>query len=347
MRKMHNLAHNIFQAKLKGQPYKLNYAVTYQCNARCKICNTWKKYVISPEKQKEELTLCEIDAIFENFNLSWISLTGGEPFLRKDLAEIVSTVEKHNPYLTLLTIPTNGYLPETIFKTVNCILGETQIPNVFVTVSLDGDQTLHDHLRGVTGLWKKARKTYDMLDSIENDRFRVLLEFTVSKHDAGHLENALDSFNITDYSRVVLTAAHSSHFYGTDYQDLHHGSSVTQVNQFYSMCNHFTPESMLASVYIKLLEKYLQDIPFSLQCVSGRSSFFLDPYGYLYPCISMDEPFGNLKEFPLDQLLHQEKGHSILQHIKRGECPRCWTPCEAYQTILENFPKALAAAYLK
>ena len=346
MRKMHSLAFSIVQAKLKGIPYKLNYAVTYRCNARCTICNIWKKYADSPEKQKEELTLSEIDKIFKDFDLSWVSLTGGEPFLREDIADIALTVDNHNPHLHMLSIPTNGSFPEKTFKTAETVLEKTEIPNVFVTVSLDGDEPLHDRLRGVKGMWKKAKKTYELLNTIDNNRFRALLEFTISKHNAGHLTETLDSFDVTDYSRVVITAAHSSFFYNTEQNDLHDKASVSQVDEFLSLCGHVSIEGLFPNVYLRLLKKYLRGNPVSLKCVSGCSSFFLDPYGVLYPCISMDTPFGNLKESSLQSLLQTEYAQSILRKIKRGECSGCWTPCEAYQTILENLPKAAVAAYL-
>ncbi len=346
MYKMISLAHSIAHAKVQGNPYKVTYAVTYQCNARCRICGIWKKYLTAPEKLKEELTMSEIDSIFADFDLSWVSLTGGEPFLR-DLFSIASTIQKHNPHLQLLTIPTNGSLPDVTFKTVERIVEETRIPNLFVSISLDGDENLHNHLKGVEGLWKKARKTYQLLNSVESDRFEVFLEFTVSKYNAGHLQPALDSFGVTDYSQVILTAAHSSHFYGFDLTDLHRASSAAQVKEFLSLCNYPTLEKIIPHVYTKLLEKYLMKTPISLPCVSGRSSFFLDPYGVLYPCISMDAPFGSLRESRLHQLLKEEKAHSIIQQIKKGKCPGCWTPCEAYQTILENLPKAVGTALFR
>ncbi len=341
MRKMHSLAYNVAKAKYKGNPYKVTYAVTYQCNARCTICNIWKKYVKAPQKMREELTLYEIDAIFKNFDLTWVSLTGGEPFLRDDLADIVFTVEKNNSHLHLLTIPTNGSLPAHIVKTVEHILEETKIPNIYVSVSVDGDEPLHDRLRGVKGLWKKARKTYALLNNIENEGFKVLLEFCVSKYNAGHLQNVLDSFAVTD-SNVVLTAAHSSYFYCTEYDDLHNASSVAEVSQY----TVHGAESILPLLYAKLLKKYLQGSP-TIQCVSGQSSFFLDPYGFLYPCISMDAPFGNIKESSLHQILQTDRAFDIVRNIKDGKCPGCWTPCEAYQSILEHLPRAFFNAYLK
>lgn len=345
MREMHSLAYSVAKAKCRGNPYKVTYAVTYHCNARCTICNIWKKYVEAPQKIREELTLFEIDAIFNHFDLSWISLTGGEPFLRDDLADIVFTVEKNNPHLRLLTIPTNGSLPAGILKTVESILEETEIPNIYVSISVDGDENLHDRLRGVKGLWKKARKTYELLKAIENDGFKVLLEFTISKYNAGHLQDVLDSFEVTD-SNVVLTAAHSSYFYCTEHDDLHNASSVTEVNQFNALHKHSTVESILPLLYTKLLEKYLQGSP-TIQCVSGQSSFFLDPYGFLYPCISMDAPFGNVKESSLPQILKTDTAVDVVKQIKDGKCPGCWTPCEAYQSILENLPRAFVNAYLK
>ncbi|MBU6996837.1 MAG: radical SAM protein [Theionarchaea archaeon] len=343
MKNLHSLVYSVARAMYRQDPYKVTYAVTYQCNARCKICNIWKKYVQVPQKKAEELTLPEIGAIFSQFDLSWVSLTGGEPFLRDDLVDIVSAIEECSPHLSLLTIPTNGSLPETARRATESILEETRIQNVVVTVSVDGDELLHDELRGVPGLWKKARTLYHMLSSMENDRFSVLLEFTVSKHNAGYLDRAIRSFG-ADYSQVVITAAHSSYFYRTELHHLHNSSSAQQVSQFNASCPRYDPRSILSFLYTRLLEKYLKGTPVPLHCVSGRSSFFLDPYGVLYPCITMETPFGSLREDSLHNLLKGERASAIIHRIRDHKCPGCWTPCEAYQTIVENLPRAVIAA---
>jgi MoaA/NifB/PqqE/SkfB family radical SAM enzyme len=347
MRKKHSLAYSIARAKLQGIPYKLNYAVTYQCNARCKICNIWKKYQLSPQTLKEEMTLEDIDLIFRDFDLSWLSLTGGEPFLRDDLADITGLAEKHNKHLTLLTLPTNGLLPSKVAQTIDKILEETTIPNVFCSISLDGDEPLHDQLRGVRGIWDKARTCYELLNTIEDDRFCVFIEFTLSQFNAGRLLDALDSFGVTDFSRVIVTAAHSSHFYGTSSEHLHTATSFDQIDAFLSGYGYGGIENIIPHIYTRLLKKYLNRDLSSLRCVSGRSSFFLDPYGVLYPCITMNTPFGNLKESPLPHVLQTQNSKSIIQTIRRGKCPGCWTPCEAYQTILEGFPRALKTAMVR
>ena len=63
-------------------PYKLAMALTYRCNLRCKICSIWKK------TEPPELTLAEIRNLFLASNkFSWVALTGGEAFLRDDMAQ--------------------------------------------------------------------------------------------------------------------------------------------------------------------------------------------------------------------------------------------------------------------
>jgi len=344
MRKKHSLAYSILQAKLKGIAYKLNYAVTYQCNTRCTLCNIWKKYVHSPQKIEEEMTLEDIEHIFSQFDLSWLSLTGGEPFLRPDLHEIAVIAESHNPHLNLLTLPTNGSSPHTIVNKIDRILEETTISNIFCTVSLDGPEELHDQLRGVKGMWKQAKKSYELLKELENERFSVFIEFTLSRYNAGQLLDALRSFHIKEFSRVVVTAAHASHFYGTHPRPLHTETSLDQIDEFMSLFRRGKIESIITRVYVRLLKKYLTNTLHGLPCVSGRSSFFLDPYGILYPCITMNTPFGNITESSFNQVLQSERSISIIHKIKEGTCPGCWTPCEAYQTILERLPAALKAS---
>jgi radical SAM protein with 4Fe4S-binding SPASM domain len=70
-----------------------------------------------------------------------------------------------------------------------------------------------------------------------------------------------------------------------------------------------------------------------------RSSFFLDPYGNIYPCHIFDEKAANIMEieYSIPNLFKSESTRELRNRIKNSECPECWTPCEAYQTILSNF----------
>ena len=96
----------IFQSNFQtlSLPYKLTFAITYQCNQKCIYCNIWNK----PERQ--ELSIEDFDRFFRNSDeLSWIHLTGGEIFLRDDLLDIIRIIFKQSKHLYLVQFPTNGY----------------------------------------------------------------------------------------------------------------------------------------------------------------------------------------------------------------------------------------------
>ena len=92
---------------MKNYPTQIaNFAVTYRCNSRCQNCNIWQK------EPSDELTLTEIIKFFtvnRDFlrNVKSIQLTGGEPFLRDDLPQIVTTITKTIPGI-MVWVPTNG-----------------------------------------------------------------------------------------------------------------------------------------------------------------------------------------------------------------------------------------------
>ena len=82
----------------------LTLSVSYRCNSRCLTCNVWKKRV-------DDLTLDEYKALFAGLgsSLYWATFSGGEPFLRPDLIDIViACYDRCRP--AIINIPTNGLL---------------------------------------------------------------------------------------------------------------------------------------------------------------------------------------------------------------------------------------------
>ncbi|GAG94124.1 unnamed protein product, partial [marine sediment metagenome] len=71
-------------------PFSLVISVCYRCNSRCRTCNVWKK-------QADELTLEEWDRVFANIGRTpyYLTFTGGEPFLRRDLVDLVGSAYQH------------------------------------------------------------------------------------------------------------------------------------------------------------------------------------------------------------------------------------------------------------
>ena len=71
----------------------------------------------------------------------------------------------------------------------------------------------------------------------------------------------------------------------------------------------------------------------SLPCSAASDSFFLDPYGNVYPCIFLDEPLGNAQEQPLREIWRSREAKKARQKIRNRGCPGCWVECEAFRDI--------------
>src|SRR3990172_5019603 len=105
----------------KGRPIHLTFFITRRCNSGCPFCFYLKNAGAKPV-ETGELTLEEIGKISGSFGrLLWLAFSGGEIFLRDDLAEISRTFYKNNRP-SIMLFPTNGLLPELIRDTLEQVL---------------------------------------------------------------------------------------------------------------------------------------------------------------------------------------------------------------------------------
>jgi molybdenum cofactor biosynthesis enzyme MoaA len=90
------------------RPSWCTYLVTFRCNARCKMCDSWRM------KPGSELDVAQVRQVFAKLGgLDVVRLTGGEPFLRGDFPELAPAVyETASP--GVLHITTNGSFPDAI-----------------------------------------------------------------------------------------------------------------------------------------------------------------------------------------------------------------------------------------
>ena len=79
-----------------------------------------------------------------------------------------------------------------------------------------------------------------------------------------------------------------------------------------------------------------------LPCKSLSTSVFVAASGTVHPCTVYDRPLGNAYQRPLPEILATAEADDARRAVRADACPGCWSPCEAYQTILANLPRALA-----
>ena len=148
MRRLLSLASSIAKNRRGAvpRPSWCTYLVTYRCNARCGMCDSWRM------KPGPELAVDEVDHVFRRLGaLDVVRLTGGEPFLRHDLPSLAEAVmDASRPRVLHLT--TNGSFPERV---ADFAAGFSRPDRLAFLVSFDGHRDEHDASRG-------ARVTYDV-----------------------------------------------------------------------------------------------------------------------------------------------------------------------------------------
>lgn len=324
---------------LLRMPYKVILALTYRCNGRCLICNIWK------QKPAGEIAMDEIRTFFSrNSHLSWVNLTGGEIFLRKDLPDILNVILTECGQLCILNFATNGLLPKATERILEEMPHSAGV-RTFVTVSVDGSPERNDRIRGVRGSFKRSTETFRRIRELNREDVDAYFGITVSHHNAGKLQETFRSLKAEipwlEYEDIHLNVAHTSNHY---YLNGAGGTSATSDILLSDIRGHYerqpriprSPVRLIEKRYLRHLISYLTTRRVPLPCQALSASCFVNPWGIVYPCIIYDRPLGSLREagFDLGMIWCSPEASAARQEIREAKCPGCWTPCEAYQSIL-------------
>lgn len=143
-------------------PYMIVF-VTYRCNSRCRTC-FYSDQITSPESF--DLPLEFYSQVARSLpRLLWLHLSGGEPFLRKDLPELVAEFYHHSG-VRKIGIPTNCLNGESILESTRRILALCPEAQLNIVLSLDGLEETHDFIRGVQGNYQKTMALLEELKRI-------------------------------------------------------------------------------------------------------------------------------------------------------------------------------------
>lgn len=305
-------------------------AVTYRCNCRCAMCNIWQV------KDHNEMPANEYAKLPST--LRTINVTGGEPFLRKDLTDVVRFISRSAPR-SRIVFSSNGYLTDKIVETMAVV--RSFHPRVGIGISVDGTESTHDGVRGLSGCYAKAIQTVKSLKDEGFDDLR--LGMTILERNADQIE---DVFRLSKELGVEFTAtvAHNSQIYfrRTDnqpfeaYQNRLRGLETVIDSQIHSKSvkNWFRGYHLEGLIDDSIRNSYAG------HCSAGSRYVFISPSGDVYPCSVMDYRIGNITQVASWSELFNHDARMNVRVQVRGCRSDCWMVCNTRSLITRNPLKA-------
>ena len=283
--------------------------VTYRCNARCNMCNRYKK----PSQPEEEISLETIKKLPPMY---FTNITGGEPFIRTDLKEIVSELRKKSDRIV---ISTNGFFTDRIVELCR------EFPDIGIRISIEGLEETNNQIRGLEDGFNRGYSTLKKL--VEMGMKDVGFGMTVQDLNAKDLVALYDLSN--EMNMEFATASLHNSFYFVEAKNIIHDRPMV-AKEFERLINELlkskSPKKWFRAYFNHGLINYIYGQKRLLPCDMAFDTFFIDPYGDVMPCNGTKdkEVMGNLNECESwDELWQSSKAQAVRSKVRC--CDRnCW-----------------------
>jgi len=349
---------NIGQSiKSFADPRQVGYLIFYvtnRCNFRCKFCFYYAE--IEKGRKPDELNLEEIEKLSKTIGpLLQLSLTGGEPFLRKDFAELTQLFID-NCAVRFLSIPTNGSLTDRMVAYLETVLPRNPDTFLRLTFSIDGIGADHDEARSLPGSYQKIVNSYAAISPLRRRFANLVLDansvFT-AKSENTLLDTMVHLHENFEFDNLSVTFARG---------DIKDPSLKTESEAYYKKVNDYlesirrTKESRWLYPLVRgvrdvsrqnLIKTVFHD-EFVTPCVAGRKLVVISETGVVHPCELLDRPMGNVRDtgFDLPAILRKAESKETRKWIRDTKC-KCSFECALGANVVWNasmYPKLAASA---
>lgn len=282
--------------------------VTYRCNAKCTMCNRYKV----PSKPEEEISIETIKKLPEMY---FTNITGGEPFIRDDLKDIVRELLKKSDRIV---ISTNGFFTDRIVELCK------EFPQVGIRISIEGLEKTNNEIRGLDDGFNRGYTTLKRL--VDMGMKDVGFGMTVQDRNAADL---VPLYNISDeLGMEFATASLHNSFYFVESNNIIK-DRLTVAQNFEDLVNRLldsnSPKKWFRAYFNHGLINYIFSQKRLLPCDMSFDTFFIDPYGDVMPCNGTKEKqvMGNLNRQSWEELWNSEQAEKVRSFVRN--CDRnCW-----------------------
>ena len=287
-------------------PKEILIAITYRCNAKCHMCNTWM-YPSAPEAEIRPDDLASLP------DVAFCNLTGGEPFIRQDLEEFVKVMRAK---ARRIVISTNGYFTERIVALAK------KYPDIGFRVSIEGMPAVNDSLRGLKDGFDRGLRTLLELDEL--GRKDIGFGITLSDKNINDLMPLYQLSKRLDFEFATACVHNNFYFHKFD-------NSITRNDLFRKNLTLLIAD-LLRSKRIKNwfrayfnhgLLNYALGNKRLLPCEVGTDLVFIDPFGNCMPCNGMEKSMGNIREQAFEQIWNGSRAEEARNAV--AACGKnCW-----------------------
>ena len=282
--------------------------VTYRCNARCTMCSRFK----APSKPEDEIS---IETIKKLPPMYFTNITGGEPFIRTDLKDIVRELYKKSDRIV---ISTNGFFTDRIIDLCK------EFPKIGIRISIEGLEQTNNEIRGLPDGFNRGYNTLKKL--VEMKHPDVGFGMTVQDKNAKDL---VPLYKISEkLGMEFATASLHNSFYFVECHNIIHDRLMVAQN-FEDLINELlksnSPKKWFRAYFNHGLINYIFGQKRLLPCDMSFDTFFIDPYGDVMPCNGTrdKEVMGNLNNQTWDELWNSKQADDV--RVKVRHCDRnCW-----------------------
>lgn len=299
-------------------------AVTLLCNARCIMCDIWKN---------RGMDFSSVD-VYKKLpsSLTMVDLTGGEPFLRPDMADVAKVVRQSCPKARIL-ITTNGFLHQSIEKQIDAILAAD--PKIAFRISLDGGREMHEKIRRVPKAFEKVLHTISLLKKKHVRDIGII--YTLMKQNKHELKDVY-AYTKEQHINFSLNVVHDSPVYfGREKTHLRPDPKEVKAHfewLFAQQMRSINLKDWAKAWFNKQSYYYMATHRRPLPCGAGENFFYMDPFANIFMCHLKNWPIGNLAKQSFTEIWNGRPKANFLPRTRA--CNDCWIICTAKDEIKKN-----------
>ena len=325
-----------------GPPLHLTLFVTGTCNLRCRHCFHWKEVaagVSGPSLEQVEALASSCERMGP---LLWVSLGGGEPFLRADLAQVAHAFASRG--LRHLAIPTNGLVEGRLEPFVREVLGKNRELQLSISVSFDGPPAVHDSIRQVEGGHARSKLAVRTLTGLKREfpnlGVGILVCVTRENQDvlAEHAEELVRELHPDNLTiNLARGSALDASLLEVDIGRYEEVVAKKRALVREGALPYFDfPLARLAQARDELMYEHVARVARSesephLSCTAGTLSAVIFENGEVHPCEVLGASIGNLNAsgWDLEPLWNGDEARALRTKIREERCKCTWECAQA------------------